>query len=85
MSIYAATQQKPQTANRLDEAAPHCLQGKGRTETEGTMAMKNVFQTIRRWQRGNSAAKLLNRLDDRMLDDIGLARGDISKTVHIPH
>ncbi len=47
--------------------------------------MKNIFQTIRQWQRGTAAAKLLNRLDDRMLDDIGIARGDIRQSVHICH
>ncbi len=40
------------------------------------MAMKNVFQTIRQWQRGNAAAKMLIRLDDRMLADIGIARAE---------
>ena len=49
------------------------------------MAMKNLFQTIRQWQRGNAAAKTLNRLDDHMLADIGIARGDIRKAVHIFH
>jgi uncharacterized protein YjiS (DUF1127 family) len=47
--------------------------------------MKNIFQTIRQWQRSNTTAKTLNRLDDRMLADIGIARGDISKAVHIFH
>ncbi len=47
--------------------------------------MKNIFQTIRQWRRGNAAAKMLNRLDDHMLADIGTARGDISKAVHIFH
>ena len=47
--------------------------------------MKNIFQMIRQWQRGNAAAKMLNRLDDHMLADIGIARGDISKAVHIFH
>ncbi len=47
--------------------------------------MKNIFRTIRQWQRGNAAARMLNRLDDRMLADIGIARGDISKAVHIYH
>ncbi len=42
-------------------------------------------QAIRQWQRGNAAAKMLYRLDDGMLADIGLARGDISKAVHIFH
>ncbi len=47
--------------------------------------MKNIFQTIRQWQRGNAAAKTLNRLDDHMLADIGIARGDFRKAVHIFH
>ncbi len=47
--------------------------------------MKNLFQTIRHWQRGNAAARMLNRMDDNMLADIGLARGDIRKAVHIFH
>ena len=47
--------------------------------------MKNLFQTIRQWQRGNAAARMLNRMDDNMLADIGLARGDIRKAVHIFH
>ena len=47
--------------------------------------MKNIFQTIRQWQRGNAAAKMLNRFDDHLLADIGIARGDISKAVHIVH
>ncbi len=57
----------------------------GRAQNKETMAMKNIFQTIRQWQRGNAAAKMLNRLDDHMLADIGIARGDISKAVHIFH
>ena len=47
--------------------------------------MKNIFRTIRQWQRGNAAAKMLHRLNDGMLDDIGIARGDIGKTIHIFH
>ena len=47
--------------------------------------MKNIFQTIRHWQSGNTAARVLNRLDDRMLADIGLARGDIRRAVRIFH
>ena len=47
--------------------------------------MKNIFQSIRQWQRGNAATKLLNRLDDRMLDDIGIACGDIRRDIHIFH
>ncbi len=47
--------------------------------------MKNIFKTISQWQRGNAAAKVLSRLDDRMLADIGVTRCDINKTVHIYH
>ncbi len=47
--------------------------------------MTNLFQTIRQWQRGNASARMLNRMDDRMLADIGVARGDIRQTVHIFH
>ena len=45
--------------------------------------MTNIFQTIRQWQRGKAAAKLLHRFDDHMLADIGIARADISKHVVI--
>ena len=47
--------------------------------------MKTIFQTIRQWQRSNAAAKMLYRLDDCMLADIGIARGDIRRAVHIFH
>ncbi len=47
--------------------------------------MKNIFRTIRQWQRDNAAAKLLSRLDDGMLADIGMVRSDVSKDVHIFH
>ncbi len=39
--------------------------------------MTNIFQMIRQWQRRLTAAQNLNVLDDRMLADIGIARGDI--------
>ncbi len=47
--------------------------------------MKNIFQTIRQWQCGNAATKMLYRLDDCMLADIGIARSGIRKAVHIFH
>ena len=47
--------------------------------------MSNLFQTIRKWQRRNSTDRMLNRLDDRMLDDIGIARGELHKPVNIFH
>ncbi len=47
--------------------------------------MKNILQTIRQWQRGKAAARMLNRFDDRVLGDIGISRGDIRRDVHIFH
>ncbi len=47
--------------------------------------MKNIFQTIRQWQRRNTTAKMLNRFDDHMLTDIGITRGELGKSVHIFH
>ncbi len=47
--------------------------------------MKNILQTIRQWQRGKAAARMLNRFDDHVLGDIGISRGDIRKAVHIFH
>ncbi len=47
--------------------------------------MTNLFQTIRQWRRDNAAARMLNRMNDNMLADIGIARGDIRKAVHIFH
>ena len=47
------------------------------------MAMNNIFQIIRQWQRRLAAAHNLSLLDDRMLADIGIARGDIRNAVQI--
>ena len=58
---------------------------KCRTENKETVAMKNILQTIRHWQSGKAAARMLNRFDDRLLGDIGIARGDIKTAVHIFH
>ena len=41
------------------------------------MVMTKIIQMIRQWQRRLAAAQNLNPLDDRMLADIGIARGDI--------
>ncbi|MFP6731643.1 MAG: DUF1127 domain-containing protein [Alphaproteobacteria bacterium] len=43
--------------------------------------MKNIFTSIRNWQRRNETINSLSRLDDRMLADIGVRRGDISDIV----
>ncbi len=47
--------------------------------------MKNIFQTLLQWQRRNSTARILDRLDDHMLADIGLTRSDFRKPTHIFH
>ena len=39
--------------------------------------MNNIFQMIRKGQDRITEAQNLNRLDDRVLADIGIARGDI--------
>jgi uncharacterized protein YjiS (DUF1127 family) len=43
--------------------------------------MKNLFTSIRNWQRRNETINALYRLDDRMLADIGLMRGNITTAV----
>ena len=40
-------------------------------------AKDDLVRPLRLWSRRRDAAKTLGALDDRMLDDIGLARGDI--------
>ncbi len=47
--------------------------------------MKNIFRTIRQWRRANAAAMMLYRLDDGMLADMGLARANLRRDVHIFH
>ena len=43
--------------------------------------MKNIFASIRKWQRRNETVNALYKLDDRMLADIGLVRGNINEVV----
>jgi len=47
--------------------------------------MKNFFQTLQTWHRGNNAARNLRLLNDNMLNDIGIARGDIRSPANIFH
>ncbi|MFP6744706.1 MAG: DUF1127 domain-containing protein [Alphaproteobacteria bacterium] len=42
--------------------------------------MINVIESIRRWRRRSSTVDALYRLDDRMLADIGLVRGNLKDT-----
>ena len=39
--------------------------------------MIRLFETVRRWHRRNATIADLNRLDDRILADIGIVRSDI--------
>ncbi len=39
--------------------------------------MINIFETVRRWRRRNATIADLNKLDDRILADIGIVRSDI--------
>ena len=39
--------------------------------------MINVFESIRRWHRRSNTVATLSQLDDRMLADIGLVRGNL--------
>ena len=43
--------------------------------------MFNVFETLRQWRSKQVAVAALNQMDDRMLKDIGIRRGEISKYV----
>ena len=39
--------------------------------------MYNFIDSLRRWHKTNVAIAVLGRMDDRLLADIGLTRGDI--------
>ena len=41
--------------------------------------MKNLFETIRRWHRRNATIAELSSLDDHLLADIGITRGNLSE------
>jgi uncharacterized protein YjiS (DUF1127 family) len=47
-------------------------------------AIKNLFRRLFGWIRRRAAAARLHALDDRMLKDIGLNRGDIEQAVRGP-
>jgi uncharacterized protein YjiS (DUF1127 family) len=47
-------------------------------------AIKNLFRRHLAWFRRRAAAARLRALDDRMLKDIGLNRGDIEQAVRGP-
>ena len=41
--------------------------------------MFNLIESIRRWQRRSATTIQLSQLDDRLLADIGLVRGNIDE------
>lgn len=43
--------------------------------------MNNIIKRIRRWRDENVSKGQLARLDKRMLDDLGMVRGDIKRVV----
>lgn len=43
--------------------------------------MANIIEKIRRWRDENVSRGQLARLDARMLNDLGLVRGDIARVV----
>ncbi len=43
--------------------------------------MAKIFDTFLRWRDRRIARGQLARLDDRMLEDIGIVRGDIDRVV----
>src|SRR5262245_28316944 len=45
-------------------------------------AIRDVFHRLFGWVRRRAAAAQLHSLDDRMLKDIGLTRGEIEQAVH---
>jgi len=42
----------------------------------------NIRQTFRKWSAYQRTLRELNALDDRMLNDLGLNRGDIQRIAH---
>lgn len=47
--------------------------------------MINLIDTLRRWQRRSSTAARLSQLDDRLLADIGLVRGNVDEVARLMH
>ena len=55
-----------------------------RARTARAAAIKDVFHRLFGWIARRAAAAQLHALDDRMLKDIGLNRGDIEQAVRGP-
>ncbi len=43
--------------------------------------MANIFDNFLRWRHRRTARSQLARMNDRMLEDIGIIRGDIDRVV----
>jgi len=57
---------------------PAVIAAGGRAFSDAPMEGEgDALEAFRRWNRSRVAAKELNTLDNRMLDDIGMVRGDI--------
>jgi uncharacterized protein YjiS (DUF1127 family) len=53
----------------------------GRARTDRARAIRDLFRGIYDWMRRRAAIARLRRLDDRMLKDIGINRGEIESAV----
>ncbi len=51
------------------------------TARTGDKAMNSILKRMRRWRDETVSASQLARLNNRMLDDIGIARSDIKRIV----
>ena len=47
-------------------------------------ALSRIFATLRKWRRRSRERAELARLDDRMLRDIGITRGDVWDEINKP-
>ena len=43
--------------------------------------MKNILKSLNTWRKRSASRSQLSRLDDRMLNDIGMSRFDINTVV----
>ncbi len=60
----------------------------GRAKTKRAETVRGLFRALAEWCRRRAAVARLQRLDDRMLKDIGLHRSEIDAAVnggHVPY
>jgi len=65
----------------MSAIASHDHFAAGRLERPAASASPGIWQQCRAWLARRSARAELERLDDRMLADIGITRGDIPSIV----